>query len=320
MNVTQRINRILYIMSYVSQNQGVSVEELASRVGIRARQLLKELDFILLIGKPPFQPDDYVDIYVDEGRVYIEFDQMLNRPLRFTRAEAMALLMSLQLLDQEVDPETVHSLREKIQAAIEKSVDTTAFPTDQIAFERLAAPLSEHFAALRSAIEENRKIEIEYYSLTSDKTSGRVIRPYFLTKSLGYWYLTGFCELRQDIRTFKFERILKVVTSADVFEPPADLDLETYRKNFLRLFGKHQVEILFDPPVAPWIAEKWGSATRTHHDGGVVLSLSTETLEFPSRLVLSHAPFAHPLKPEELIDKIREDVQELVGIYQAAVS
>ena len=71
MNVTDRINRILFIMSYVSQNQGVTVDELAAQVALKPRELLKEIDFILLVGKPPFQPDDYVDIYVEDDRVFI---------------------------------------------------------------------------------------------------------------------------------------------------------------------------------------------------------------------------------------------------------
>jgi len=38
-------------------------------------ELTKELEFMLLIGKPPFRPDDYVDIYVEDQRVFIEFDR-----------------------------------------------------------------------------------------------------------------------------------------------------------------------------------------------------------------------------------------------------
>ena len=80
MNVADRINRILLIMSYVSQNQGIWLDDLAKKVEMRPQDLLKELEFMLLIGKPPFRPDDYVDIYVEDRRVFIEFDQMLNRP------------------------------------------------------------------------------------------------------------------------------------------------------------------------------------------------------------------------------------------------
>ncbi len=49
MNVTERINRILFILSYVSKNQGVTIEKLAEQVGMRPKQLMKELDFKFLI-------------------------------------------------------------------------------------------------------------------------------------------------------------------------------------------------------------------------------------------------------------------------------
>lgn len=320
MNITERINRILFILSYVSQNQGVSVEELAAQVGMKPRQLMKELDFMLLIGKPPFRPDDYVDIYVEEQRVYIAFDQMLNRPLRFTRPEAMALLISLQLLDPEVDPKVVRSLKKKIEKAISNCVDPAARIEDRIVLEQPSRPISDHFALLRRAIEERRKVEIVYYSLTRNKRSRRAVRPYFLMKHLGYWYLTGYCELRRDSRTFKFERILSVKLLEDSFPPAADLDVGKYKENFLKSMGTHPVEIYFDAAVAPWIREQWGSSVKKGKSGGVVLTLFSETLEFPSRLILSFAPHASPRSPARLIEKVRKDAQQIAHLYDAKVA
>ena len=316
MNVTGRINRILFILSYVSKNQGITLQDLAERVGMRPKQLMKELDFMLLIGKPPFRPDDYVDIYVEEQRVYIEYDQMLNRPLRFTRPEALALLISLKLLDPEVDPKTIRSLKKTIEKVISTSLDPTARLEDRIVLEQPSRPVSQHFALLRQSIEEHRKAEIEYYSLTRDATSNRVIHPYFLTKNLGYWYLTGHCELRKDVRTFKFERILSVELHQEDFPIPQDLDINKYKQNFLKSMGPNKIAIYFGPQVAPWIKEKWGPlATRKGKDGGLVLTLSSETLEYPSRLILSFAPHAEPVSPPELIEKVRQDSREIAQLY-----
>jgi len=316
MNVTERINRILFILSYVSKNQGITLQDLAERVGMRPKQLMKELDFMLLIGKPPFRPDDYVDIYVEDQRVYIEYDQMLNRPLRFTRPEALALLISLKLLDPEVDPKTVRSLKKTIEKVISTSLDPTARLEDRIVLEQPSRPISQHFALLRQSIEEHRKAEIEYYSLTRDATSHRVIHPYFLMKNLGYWYLTGHCELRKDVRTFKFERILSVELHQEDFPIPQDLDVNKYKKNFLKSMGPNEVEIYFGPQVAPWIKEKWGpSMTRKGKKGGLVLTLSSETLEYPCRLILSFAPHAEPVSPPELIEKVRQDSKEIAELY-----
>ncbi len=319
MNVTDRINRILFIMSYVSQNQGVAVEELAEQVTLKPRELLRELDFILLIGKPPFRPDDYIDIYVDENRVFIEFDQMLNRPLRFTRAEVIALLMAIQLLDPEVDPETVSSLKEKIRTAIRGSLDPKGPQRDPIVFERTSAPVTEQFSALRNAVENKRKVQLDYYSLTRNQTRRRTVRPYFLTKSLGYWYLTGYCELRTDVRTFKFERILSVSLENESFPAPEDLDVARYRKQFLRQSGENEVVIRFDPTVSPWILESWGKAAKSEPDGSVLLTLKCDTLEYPSRLILSFAPHARPVSPPQLIAKVREDGLTIEGMYETKV-
>ena len=316
MNVTERINRILFILSYVSKNQGITLQDLSERVGMRPKQLMKELDFMLLIGKPPFRPDDYVDIYVEDQRVYIEYDQMLNRPLRFTRPEALALLISLKLLDPEVDPKTVRSLKKTIEKVISTSLDPTARLEDRIVLEQPSRPVSRHFALLRQSIEEHHKAEIEYYSLTRDATSNRVIHPYFLMKNLGYWYLTGHCELRKDVRTFKFERILSVELHQEDFPIPQDLDVNKYKKNFLKSMGPNKIEIYFGPQVAPWIKERWGpSVTRKGKNGGLVLTLSSETLEYPSRLILSFAPHAEPVSPPELIEKVRQDSKEIAQMY-----
>ena len=317
MNVTERINRVLFIMSYVAQNQGVALEELAKQVNMNPEELTKELEFMLLIGKPPFRPDDYVDIYVEDQRVFIEFDQMLNRPLRLIRAEAVALLMSLQLLDPEIDPKAVSSLKDKIENLISRSIDAASRLEDRILLDRPARPVSAHFDRLRRAIERRRKVEIEYYSLGRDETSKRIVHPYFLTKSLDYWYLTGYCEMRQDLRTFKFERMLNVKSLPNSFPAPQDSVIEGYKKEFLRSMGRRRIEIYFDKSVAPRVKEQYAESVREEADGGVVLTLFSETLEYPSRLVLSFATHARPLSPPELVRKVADDARRVLGMYAA---
>lgn len=314
MNVTGRINRILFILSYVSQNQGILVEELAQRVGMRPRQLLKELEFISLIGKPPFKPDDYIDIYVENQKVHIEFDQSLNRPIRFTRPEAVALLMSLELLDAEVDPDGVGSLKSKIQSAISSSVDQSSQLENRIVLERDTHLIGDRFSLIRRAIETRFKLEIEYFSLMRNETTKRKVRPYFLMKKLGYWYLTGFCELRSDLRTFKFERILSARQLPESFPEPEDFELGRFKADFDLSTGERKIEIFFDEQLAPWIREQWGTSVQDSEGGGVVLTVYSETLEFPSRLVLRSAPHARPLSPPEFVEKVRWDAEEIISL------
>ncbi len=319
MNVTGRINRILFILSYVSQNQGIQVEDLARRVGMRPRQLLKELEFISLIGKPPFKPDDYIDIYVENQQVRIEFDQSLNRPIRFTRPEAVALLMSLELLDAEVDPDGVGSLKEKIGRAISSSVDQASQLENRIVLERDTHLIGDRFSLIRNAIENRFKLELEYFSLMRNETTKRKVRPYFLMKKLGYWYLTGYCELRNDLRTFKFERILSATRLPETFPEPEDFELGRFKADFDLSTGERRIEIFFDKKLAPWIKEQWGTSARDAEDEGVVLTVYSETWEFPSRLVLRSAPHARPLSPPEFVEKVKRDAEEIISLQDREV-
>ncbi len=314
MNVASRINRVLSIMSIVSQNQGITVEELSEKVGMKPRTLMKELDFISLVGKPPFKPDDYVDIYVDNKKVYIEFDQKLNRPLRFTKPEAIAILLSLELLDPEVDIASVQSLKTKMENAIKDSVDQYTPLREMVLLDNPTRLVSEYFSIIREAIAAHRKLKINYYSLNKNQTSPRIIRPYLLNKNLGNWYLTGHCELRKDLRTFRFERIQSVEDTGKTFDYPRDFDAEKYSRDQSpeKFSGQYEVEIYFDSYLAPWIREEWPSRVRESEEGGVVLTRYCDSFEFSSRLVLGSSPHAKPLSPEKFVRKVKAEAREII--------
>ena len=87
--------------------------------------------------------------------------------------------------------------------------------------------------------------------------------------------------------------------------------MDKYKENFLKSMGRHQIQIYFDSQVAPWIKERWGTSVTKSKDRGVILNLSSETLEYPSRLILSFAPHAKPVSPPELIEKIKADCEEI---------
>ncbi len=96
--VHERLRRLLFLVPYVSKHPGVTVDDLAKALNVKREDLLEELDLLTCVGRPPFNPDDYVDIYVDNDRVYVDLDQRLSRPPRLTADEAAALAASAELL------------------------------------------------------------------------------------------------------------------------------------------------------------------------------------------------------------------------------
>lgn len=115
--VHERLRRLLLLVPYVARHQGISVEELSGALGLAKETLLQDLDLLAMIGRPPFQPDDYIDIYTDNDRVYVDLDQRLSAPPRLTAAEAAALTTAAEL-QQGTRSEALASAISKLERVI----------------------------------------------------------------------------------------------------------------------------------------------------------------------------------------------------------
>lgn len=62
---------------------------------------------------------------------------------------------------------------------------------------------------IEAAIRKNEKIEIIYNTVDGGQ-SKRVIHPLYLFKYKNNYYVTAFCELRNDIRHFEIKRIISI--------------------------------------------------------------------------------------------------------------
>src|SRR5438093_533763 len=102
---------LFFLVPYVAKHPGISVDALAGELGLSKDALLEDLDLLTMVGRPPFQPDDYIDIYVDGDRVYVDLDQRLSAPPRLTAAEAAALAAAAELLRPAASSELSSALR-----------------------------------------------------------------------------------------------------------------------------------------------------------------------------------------------------------------
>lgn len=71
------------------------------------------------------------------------------------------------------------------------------------------APLNDIGEVIRTALKKNEKIEIVYNDVDGGQ-SQRVIHPLNLFKYKNSYYVTAFCELRNDIRHFEIKRISNI--------------------------------------------------------------------------------------------------------------
>lgn len=83
---------------------------------------------------------------------------------------------------------------------------------------------------LRKSVLQSKKLKLTYLtaSLGENELNKRVVYPYGLVVKRSEWYLIGFCENRNSIRTFKCDRIIDVDILPDSFTIPEEFSLENY--------------------------------------------------------------------------------------------
>ncbi len=90
-DVHERLRRLLFVVPYVARHRGVTVDALAKQLGVSREELLRDLELLTMVGRPPFQPDDFIDLHVENDQVWVDLDQRFSKPPRLTGPEAAAL-------------------------------------------------------------------------------------------------------------------------------------------------------------------------------------------------------------------------------------
>ena len=288
----ERLRRLLLLVPYVVRHPGITVDALASHLGVERSTLLGELDLLTLVGRPPFQPDDYVDIYVENDRVWVHLDARLSAPPRFTVPEAVALAAAARTLGSG-GGEVLRSALRRLEEALP--------PAARASFQELVARLDTDNGAapelqpLTEALRLRREVTFDYLTPGREGSERRHVRPTRLEAALGHWYLTGFDVGRGGNRQFRLDR-LSALTVTDI-EFGGATEPEVPRE--VRREGP-RARVWIAPRAAPFIRERFGAAVEEGPDDSVYIEIPAEPRDWAVRWVLGWAGDARVLSPPSL--------------------
>src|SRR5690554_8221056 len=90
--------RLLNLVPYLLARPGIRIADAAADLGVSEQQLRDDLELLWVCGLPGYGPGDLIDMAFDGDRVTITYDAGINRPLRLTPDEALALVVALRML------------------------------------------------------------------------------------------------------------------------------------------------------------------------------------------------------------------------------
>ncbi|TDP12305.1 helix-turn-helix transcriptional regulator [Halanaerobium congolense] len=184
--------------------------------------------------------------------------------------------------------------------------------------------LEEHqhkFDKLKEAINKEKRIEVNYYSMSSNQTTKRKLDPYNLFFNKGAPYLYAFCHLRAEKRIFRIDRIKELKLTAENFELPADFSLAEELDN---AWGVEQgeeemeVEVKFSGRAARFVPEyHWNDKQEIKDisENEIVFKVKTSSREEIKKWILGYGAEAEVLQPKNLREEMKQEIEKMLENY-----
>jgi predicted DNA-binding transcriptional regulator YafY len=247
-------------------------------------------------------------------------------PLLFTAEEATVLYMGANLV-REVWGQTYDDAVTAVTAKLDNVLPDDLREEVSRARQSLVVggltrmdyrPWETTIHTLRQCIGDRRCVRLLYRGFARQEDTDRVVEPYALTLQWGLWYLVGFCHLRQELRTFRVDRIQQATSLKDRFTMPRDFSVREYLARSMRFEPAYTVGVHLEASVAPDVRERHGHwmEVTDHADGSITVRFGVAGLAWATGWVLTHGSAAKVLEPPELAARVRAAAEGIVGRYE----
>ncbi|GAA2723593.1 helix-turn-helix transcriptional regulator [Cellulomonas aerilata] len=216
---TDRLLRLLGMVTYLDRHQGVTVEQVAAQFGVSTQQVLAYVDTLWVTGTPGYWPHDLIDFDAasyDQGVVRLVESRGMTRPLRLGTREAVALIAALRAMREAVAPGLDRARAAVLSSALDKLTAATGEGAAAVDVRLAVDGAPEVVAALSDALASQRRLRIRYVT-AADVTSEREVDPIRLVTEDDHSYLLAWCHRARDERLFRVDRVL----AAEVLDVPA---------------------------------------------------------------------------------------------------
>ena len=319
MSIGDRLARLLFIVPYVVQREGVPVDELASKLKVNVAQIESDIALLSMVGRPPLTPDHLIDLYIEDGIVSVDLEQSLSRPLQLTHEEATALVTAAQMVG------SLGGLGGELEKVLGKITDVLN-PVFQKQVKEVSRQIGIWQDAggeglggiLREAITESVEVEMDYYSTSSDRLKSYRIQPLAMINHSGWEYFVAY-----DVgaggkeKLFRLDRLGMAQKTETTFETPGDLELERFRKpDIYKATSEVKTQIQFASNAANEAREQFGAAcSQPLPDGTVTAELELPSPVWLARFILPFATKAEVKGPQSQRDILRELCQKATEVY-----
>ncbi|UXY14067.1 YafY family transcriptional regulator [Chitiniphilus purpureus] len=306
--------RVLAVLELLQNHGRMSGRELAERLEVDGRTLRRYIATLEELGIP---------IYAERGRYggYALVAGFKLPPMMFTPDEALAVSLGLAA-SRGLGLADVASAAQSAQAKLERVLPAPLQQRmrallDNATLDTTPAAAHDNLALLQlsTAAQARQQVALAYRN-EAGVASRRVVDPYGLVLRRGRWYLVGHCHLRQDVRTFRLDRIDEAVPLPASFGRPETFDAARHLAfSIATLPRATPVSVLLHTDLAGAVAELGDQiGLLLAREDGVLLHARTDSLNWLARQ-LARLPFSFEVQePPALREALAAWAQHLLRL------
>lgn len=209
-----RSNRLISLLQLLrSYRYPISAQELAQELDISIRTLYRDIELLRQQG---------ANIQGEAGLGYLLIEDLALPPLPLDHGEIEALVLGLRWVCRHSDEHLVKSAKSlfhKIQHVLPIAMQDALqnLPTLVGSEYRPRQGENQFIQLIRKAIQEQSVLSIQYIDIKKD-VSERRIYPLALAYFNEVRLLLSWCEMRQDFRNFRIDRIQQLNKTSQYYQ------------------------------------------------------------------------------------------------------
>jgi predicted DNA-binding transcriptional regulator YafY len=307
-----RIDRVSAILIQLQSKKVVKAQDIADRFNISLRTVYRDIKTLEEAGIP---------LIGETGIGYSIMDGYRLPPVMFTVEEAGAFLTAEKLVEKLTDNSTDQSYKSamyKIKSVLRSSEKDYLEVMDQN-IEVMNNPYipkgrtaHNSLQTILKNISEKKVMAINYFANHSQENTSRNVEPVGIFYYGSNWHLLAFCQLRNDYRNFRIDRISQTVSTPLPFKKDHP-SLKSFLKQIEHEKEMHSIVMLVDKEIVKHFGEQKyynGFVSQREANGKIEMTFLSCSIEGFARWYMMFGDRAEIVSP----DSLKQEVKKIAGI------
>lgn len=317
-----KIDNLLAILWMLRSGEKITAKQISEKLEMNIRTVYRYIDTISTSGVPIISEPGH-------NGGYTLLNNFIEAPLFFDFEEQTSLFHAAVFAEEAgyYGGEALNRAISKLSKYSNQEQETkiNQHLTSLEVISRLSSLSMEPFLKeLEQAVTDRYSVKILYHKSGEKQLNYRLVDPYRIIYWNNKWYVIGFCHLRNDIRSFRVNRIESLMLTAKKFNRPENFSArDFFMKNLLPTIedkeGITSLVINGNESTLNDVCQHWflGHYLHERNSNQAVFLLERDIVHtYIPHLLLPYGKSIQIIEPISLKKRLIEVLSELIKFHQ----